>query len=128
MGHRFVARVSACIGIRTLTSDFTSLRMVRFDERFRLPFRQRLENSMTHFDYSAPAELFPGKTTRGQRKVGYKRFSSAAEAVRYVIEDLPAVLVKGSLIEVDERRFEANGIRALYDDAAFPLERNAVAS
>ena len=42
------------------------------------------------FDYRTPAELFLSKRTgRGHTK--YRRFATAAEAIRYAVEDLPAL-------------------------------------
>jgi hypothetical protein len=39
------------------------------------------------FDYNAPAELFLSKPAKGGR-TKYRRFATAAEALRYAIEDL----------------------------------------
>lgn len=80
---------------------------------------------MPPFDYSASAELFPGKMAYKSQKVGYKRFATAAEAVRFAIEDLPEPLLRGSLLEVDEQRFDGAQIRDLYDSGTFPLVRAA---
>ena len=80
---------------------------------------------MTHINYSAPAELFPGKTTRQSRQLGYKRFNSAAEAVRFAVEDMPAILLRGAHLEVDEKRFDGSEILNLYRAEAFPLTRAA---
>ena len=38
-------------------------------------------------DYSAPAELFLAKPMKGSR-TKYRRFATAAEAIRYAVEDL----------------------------------------
>lgn len=78
---------------------------------------------MTRFDYTAAAELFPSKSPYKSGQVSYRRFTTAAEAVRYAIEDMPAPLLRGSLLEVDEQRFDGIQIRGLYDPAAFPLVR-----
>ena len=78
---------------------------------------------MTKFDYSATAELFPGKNTRRSSRERYRRFSTAAEAVRYTIESLPAELVGGSVLEVEDRRFNGGQIRELYNAPACPLKR-----
>ena len=42
---------------------------------------------MSSFDYSAPAELFLAKPAKGGREK-YRRFATAAEALRYAVEDL----------------------------------------
>jgi hypothetical protein len=42
---------------------------------------------MPPFDYNAPAELFLAKPAKGSR-IKYRRFATAAEALRYAVEDL----------------------------------------
>lgn len=80
---------------------------------------------MTRINYSAPAELFPGKNSKQARSFGYKRFNSAAEAVRFAIEDMPATLLRGSQLEVDEARYDGAQILDLYRADTFPLDRAA---
>lgn len=79
---------------------------------------------MPSFDYALSAELFPTRSRTAMRgPIFYKRFDTAAEAIRYAIEDLPPELLVGAYLEVDEQRFDAMGIRALYASSAFPLPR-----
>ena len=49
----------------------------------------------------------------------------AADAIRFAIEELPPELLSGTFLEVEEERFGHDGIRLLYDDAAYPLARRA---
>jgi hypothetical protein len=79
---------------------------------------------MNDFDYAAPAEVFACKS-RGSspRPVTYRRFDSGAAAIRFVIEELPADVVFGTVLEVNEQRFDAAQIRQLYASKAYPLER-----
>ena len=78
---------------------------------------------MTGFNYGASAELFASRRFAKTRQTQYRRFSTAAEAVRYVIEDLPAAARAGSYLGVEEQRFEGGSIQALYDSVGYPLER-----
>jgi len=81
---------------------------------------------MTDFDYTASAELYPSKSFYKSRQVRYQRFSSAAEAVRYAIEEMPIELLRGSMLEVDEERYEGSAIKDLYDSSSYPLARAQV--
>lgn len=83
---------------------------------------------MDTFDYNAQAELFPTRNLKTRRSpFGYRRFEQAAEAVRFAIEDLPPALLLGAHLEVNEQRFDKDGIRRLYDSSDYPLERRAAA-
>jgi hypothetical protein len=81
---------------------------------------------MGTFDYQSPGELFCSKA-RGMHNarmgVKYRRFSTAAEAIRYAIEDIPAPVLAGCYMEVEGERYEAKQMRALYESADYPLPR-----
>lgn len=82
---------------------------------------------MDGIDWESAAELFPSRSRKARYQLSYRRFDRAAEAVRFAIEDLPRELFAGAYLEVDEVRYDAGGIRRLYDSDTFPLLRRAVA-
>lgn len=78
-------------------------------------------------DYSTPAELFPSR--RYARSLArYRRFPSAADAVRYVMEEQPASWLVGSTLHIGDRTFEGKAISALYQAEEYPLPRSKVAA
>jgi Arc/MetJ-type ribon-helix-helix transcriptional regulator len=80
---------------------------------------------MNKFDYAAPAELFPSRNRKVVNKVKYRRFDSAADAIRFAVEELPEPLLLGAFIESNEERLGHKDIRALYDSADYPLKKRA---
>ena len=78
---------------------------------------------LTGFDYNAAAELFLGRTRATKSRPKYRRFDTAAEAVRFVVENLPATVLPGAYLLVEEARFGAEEIRHLYESAGYPLSR-----
>src|SRR3954463_6701333 len=98
--------------------------------RHPIPIRSRQEpkrlrsQTMRPFSYDTAAELFPAAIRKKKRAgFAYRRFGTAAEAVRFAIEELPADSLNGAYLQVEEARFDQSGIRSLYDSEAFPLER-----
>jgi len=78
------------------------------------------------FDYTTDAELFSSKfSRRGRQPLIYRRFASAAEAIRFAIEDLPAHFLVSTYLEVDETRFPSAEIRRLYASTHYPFARRA---
>jgi hypothetical protein len=56
---------------------------------------------LSGFDYNASAELFLSRSRAAKGRPKYKRFDTAAEAVRFVIEDLPPAVLPGTYLLVD---------------------------
>jgi hypothetical protein len=62
---------------------------------------------MSLFDYSAPAELFLAKPTKGRREK-YRRFETKAF---------------GAWLEVGDERFNSSEIQRLYEADDYPLRK-----
>lgn len=81
-------------------------------------------HNMDKFDFSAPAELFASKGRgAGRRPMTYHRFDSSADAIRFAIEELPAAMLVGAVLESGDERYGAAAIRAFYDSAGYPFHR-----
>ena len=79
---------------------------------------------MMTFDYCSPAELFTAKRKGGPRKrPGYRRFATAAEAIRFAVEDLPAIRTLDAWMQVGDESFDSEEIHRLYDSDDYPLRR-----
>jgi len=78
------------------------------------------------FDYAASAELFIPKGRPGARRgASYRRFATAAEAIRFAVEDFPAVRTLGAWMRVGDERFDGDGIQRLYESKAYPRRGRA---
>ena len=95
---------------------------VKMDDRVREQAgRQAL--GLNGFDYNAPAELFPSRSRMGRSRSRYMRFDTAAEGLRFVIEELPPPAALGAYLVIDEVRLGLEEIRFLYENAEYPLTR-----
>jgi hypothetical protein len=80
--------------------------------------------TVMEFDYDSPAELFIPKRGRGRRQpVNYRRFATAAEAIRFAVEEFPAVRTLGAWMQVGDRRYDSDEICRLYESIGYPLGR-----
>jgi hypothetical protein len=99
------------------------VRSVRDDE-FAFSLKKIGSLTMASFSFNTAAELFPAAIRKKKRAgFAYRRFGTAAEAVRFAIEELPADSLNGAYLQVDEARFDQSGIRTLYESQEFPLPR-----
>ncbi|MDB5540792.1 MAG: hypothetical protein JWQ89_2519 [Devosia sp.] len=83
---------------------------------------------MDTFNYDAPAELYPSRRYAKSARDQYRRFKTAAEAIQFIMEDVPGSWLIGSFLEVNERRFDGDAIRSLYEAAGYPLPRQKAAA
>ena len=65
----------------------------------------------------------PARKGGGGPSMNFRRFDSAAAAVQFLIEELPAARQKGAILEVREVRYHQAEIRKLYDAEDYPLPR-----
>jgi hypothetical protein len=79
---------------------------------------------MAPFDYGAEAELFSGAARFSRRQsMGYRRFASVAEALRFAIEELAPGALAGAALEVGHQRLDMHDMRRLYQASDYPLMR-----
>ena len=78
---------------------------------------------MPSFDYNAPADLFLSKPPKGSR-TKYRRFATAAEALRHAVEESRTPKTFGAHLEVGDRRFNSTEIQRLYEAANYPLRKS----
>jgi len=76
------------------------------------------------FDYAAAAELFMAKRRHGVRQpLSYRRFATAAEAIRFAVEEFPAMRALGAWMLVGDERYDSDEIHRLYESDDYPLGR-----
>ena len=59
------------------------------------------------------------------RATGYRRFATAAEAIRFAVEEFPAVRTLGACwMQVGDERLDSDEICRLYESSNYPLQRD----
>ena len=85
-----------------------------------------LYTQMASFDYDAPADVYLTHAWGSKNTpVTYRRFDSSAEAIRFIVEELPRTRQRGTAMEVGDDRLEFADILNLYVSDRFPLIRRA---
>jgi hypothetical protein len=115
-------RTAASCASRKNTQENPMPGEVEAMDRARDQARQQVRD-LSGFDYASPAELFPSRSKKGRGQVTYRRFDTAAEAIRFAVEEIPPPALLGVCLEVDEARFGLSEIHHLYESAAYPLKR-----
>jgi hypothetical protein len=82
------------------------------------------EAVMDAIDYASEASLYYSKSAHPKQKsLVFRRFTVAAEAIRFAVEELSPKILDSCSLEVNEAHYFGREIRPLYDDCAFPLRR-----
>jgi hypothetical protein len=83
-----------------------------------------VDKAIEPFDYTTGTELLVD-TQSARPSATQIAVVSAAEAIRFAIEDLPAQFLVGTYLEVGESRLPSAEIRRLYASSHYPLARKA---
>ena len=78
---------------------------------------------MPMFNYTASADLYRFTSAKVRGHARYKRFDTAADALQFAMEGMPSHFLNGSILEVDEARYDGREIRKHYEAEDYPLER-----
>jgi hypothetical protein len=81
------------------------------------------DRTMPMFNYTASADLYRFTSAKVRGHARYKRFDTAADALQFAMEGMPSHLLTGSILEVDEARYDGRDIRKHYEAEDYPLER-----
>jgi len=80
-------------------------------------------DSMTQIDYTAPAQLYLGRDWHNASAQGARRFRTAAQALRFALEEAAPVSLHGALLTVNGATFSAEDMKRLYTGSRYPLPR-----
>ena len=78
---------------------------------------------MTYPDFHARAELYLGSDRHTATAQGARTFATAAQAIRFAMEEAAPVSLRGASLRVGDTTFARDEIDALYRSPAFPLPR-----
>jgi hypothetical protein len=78
---------------------------------------------MTHSDYSARAELYLGSTNAAALAQGPRSFSTAANAIRFAVEEAAPVSLHGARLVIGDTVFSGDDLIRLHRSPDYPLPR-----
>ena len=78
---------------------------------------------MTSINFQAPAELYLGSDWQTARAQGSRAFRTAANAIRFALEEAAPVSLRGAQLHLDGRTYTGEQIRSLYRSHSYPLVR-----
>ena len=59
-----------------------------------------------------------------QLKLGCHQVTTAAEAIRFAVEEFPAIRTLGAWMQVEDEHFDSDEICQLYESNDYPLTRD----
>lgn len=80
---------------------------------------------MTTLNFHSPARLYLGPNRETALSQGAKSFRSAAEAIRFAIEEAAPVSLHGALLVVGNDAWSGPQIKIQYTSARYPLKRKS---
>ena len=78
---------------------------------------------MIHFDFQAPAELYLGSDRYSAAAQGPRTFRTAAQALRFALEEAAPVSLKGASLQIGEERRSTDEMVGLYRSPSYPFPR-----
>lgn len=81
---------------------------------------------MTNIDMNARAALYLGSDWRNAHTEGARIFPTAAQAIRFAMEEAPPVSRRGALLVVEGRSFDGAAVAELYQSPRYPFRHKIV--
>lgn len=78
---------------------------------------------MTYPDFHARAELYLGSDWHTAAAQGARSFATAAQAIRFALEEAAPVSLRGAKLLIGDASFERDELAELYRSPDFPLPR-----
>lgn len=81
---------------------------------------------MSNIEMNANAALYLGSSWKNAQDEGARTFRTAAQAVRFAMEEAPPVSRRGALLVVDGRSYSGRDIADLYKSMSYPFARKEI--